>query len=145
VEAWQICVKGTRGNLDNLEDNGSAGNSGADTSDTSVDQSRRRFSRTAIASGAVLVSLGNRAAWGGEVVDCMSVMTLNSFQPDTGMFMSSPAGRPDHLKLDLATRIHEIGDPPDYIGVDPADPNWQTCQDIAVPDNVCLVQGTCPE
>jgi hypothetical protein len=152
--------------LDNLDDikrnhsDGSAGGTGAGASDASVeqaadmavdptvDQGRRRFSRSAIAGGAVLASLGSRAAWGqaGDVVDCMSVMTLNSFHPETGMFTSSPAGRPDHLKLDLAERIHEIGDPPDYLGSEvDGETTWRTCQDINNVDYVCLVRGNCPE
>ena len=94
----------------------------------------------------MLASLGSRAAWGqaGDVVDCMSVMTLNSFHPETGMFTSAPGGRPDHLKLDLATRIHEIGDPPDYLAAEEGT-SWRTCQDINNVDHVCLVDGNCPE
>ena len=93
--------------MDNLKGNESTEKPEIGNADASVDQSRRRFSRAAITGGAVLVSLGSRPAW-GQVVDCMSVMTLNSFNPTTGMFMSAPGTRPDHLKLDLATRIHEM-------------------------------------
>ena len=143
-----------REDLNNTEHNDSDGSARSPDADTSVpktaaqavDQSRRRFSRSAIAGGAVLASLGSRAAWGqaGDVVDCMSVMTLNSFHPETGMFTSAPGGRPDHLKLDLAARIHEIGDPPDYLATEEGT-TWQTCQDINNIDHVCLVDGNCPE
>lgn len=102
---------------------------------------RRRFSRTALASGAVLLTLGNRSAWGGEVLGCMSITTLNSFNPETGMFMSAPGLRPEH-KIDLADRIHQIAPPPEYIG---QSGEWQTCQDPDRLDGVCLVFGDCPE
>lgn len=59
------------------------------------DPDRRHFSCAALAGGAVLLSLGNRSAWGrSQTIGCMSVMTLNSFDPTTGMFASIPAGRP---------------------------------------------------
>jgi len=105
--------------------------------------SRRRFSRGAIAGGAVLLSLGNRAAWGGgttHVAGCMSLATLNSFNPETGMFISAPAGRPDHNE-DLAREIHRIGDPPDFTG---RDGDWEVCEDPGSLDRVCLVRGQCP-
>jgi hypothetical protein len=78
------------------------------------DASRRRFSRSAIAGSAVLLSLGNRGAWGAQV-GCMSVATLNSFNPATGNFMSAPGARPAH-NVDLAQKIHDISNPPNYIG-----------------------------
>lgn len=78
------------------------------------DPGRRRFSRSAIAGSAVLLSLGNRAAWGGQV-GCMSLATLNSFNPATGNFMSAPGARPDH-NVGLAQKIHDISNPPNYIG-----------------------------
>ena len=71
----------------------------------------------------------------------MSVMTVNSFNPETGMFISAPAGRPDHNE-DLAEAIHRIGDPPDYIG---RDGNWRVCEDPVSFDGVCLVKGRCPD
>jgi hypothetical protein len=82
------------------------------------DASRRRFSRSAIAGSAVLLSLGNRGAWGAQV-GCMSLATLNSFNPaptgGTGTFMSAPGARPAH-NVDLAQKIHDISNPPNYIG-----------------------------
>jgi hypothetical protein len=73
---------------------------------------RRRFSRTALASSAVLLSLGNRSAWGQTVVDCMSVATLDSFNPATGFFASVPGGRPEHNET-LAAEIHYVSAPDD--------------------------------
>ena len=108
--------------------------------------SRRRFSRAAVAGSAVIFSLGNRAAWGqgGDVVGCMSLMTVNSFNPATGMFISAPAGeRPGH-DPQLAAAIHEIGDAPDFQGVDLSG-EFRVCEDPASMDNVCLVRGDCPQ
>jgi hypothetical protein len=102
------------------------------------DPSRRRFSRSAIAGSAVLLSLGNRAAWGQDVIGCMSLATLNSFNPSTGMFVSAPAGRPDHNE-DLAAEIHRISSPPDYLGG--TDGTYSTCQDRDSLDGVCLIKG----
>ena len=101
---------------------------------------RRRFSRNTLAGGAVLLTLGNRPAW-GQTIGCMSVPTLNSFDPTTGMFLSAPAGRPEH-DINLATEIHRISDPEDnYLGTDGT---YSTCQDTTSPDRVCLVIGECP-
>ncbi len=144
-----------RFNLDKFTDNTSDGSAAhTDPQDSTeqltgesqklADQSRRRFSRGALAGGAVLLSLGNRAAWGGgspTVVDCMSVMTLNSFNPDTGMFMSAPGARPDH-NIGLASDIHRIGGAPDYIG---REGKWRTCTHPEEVDRICLVKGkSCP-
>jgi hypothetical protein len=100
---------------------------------------RRRFSRNALASSAVLLSLGNRVAW-GQTIDCMSVTTINSFNPATRPFASAPAGRPDHNE-NLAAEIHRIGLPPTYQGTDGT---YSTCQDPDSLDGVCLVKGDCP-
>ena len=114
-----------------------------------TDRGRRRFSGVALASSAVLLSLGNRSAWGQTVVDCMSVTTLNSFNPDTGMFVSAPGGRPEHNET-LAAEIHHISAPKDgnYIGTDigtDGETIYSTCQDLTDPDSVCLVEGSdCP-
>ena len=40
--------------------------------------SRRRFTRSAVVGGAVVLSLGNRAAWGNQVF-CVSATTMASF------------------------------------------------------------------
>jgi len=81
------------------------------------DPGRRRFSSRALAGGAVLVSLGNRSAWGQTVVGCMSVTTIASFNPATGMFVSAPGGRPEHDE-GLAAEIHHVSAPDDvtFIG-----------------------------
>ena len=111
---------------------------------------RRRFSRTALASSAVLLSLGNRSAWGQTVVGCMSVTTLSSFNPETGMFVSAPGGRPEHNEA-LAAEIHYVSAPNDGnyiatgIGTD-GETIYSTCQDLNDLDGVCLVEGSdCPE
>ena len=126
------------------------------TGDTSTqpgslpDSGRRRFSRTALASSAVLLSLGNRTAWGQTIVGCMSVTTLSSFDPDTDMFVSAPGGRPEHDE-DLAAEIHYVSAPNDgdYLanGVTGTDglTTYSTCQDGTDLDGVCLVEGSdCP-
>lgn len=101
------------------------------------DPSRRRFSRSAIAGSAVLLSLGNRAAWGQDVVGCMSVASLNSFNPSTGMFISAPAGGKPGQNPDLAAKIHEISDPPNYIG---ESTEFITVKDPNSIDGVCLIK-----
>lgn len=73
----------------------------------------------------------------------MSVTTLNSFNPETGMFISAPAGRPEHNE-ELAAAIHRIGDPPDFTGVS-NDGRWRVCEDPASFDRVCLIRGKCPK
>ena len=103
------------------------------------DPQRRHFSRNALAGSAVLLSLANRSAW-GQTVDCMSLPTINSFNPTTGMFASAPAGRPDHNE-NLAAEIHRLSQPPDYLGTDG---NYSTCQDPDSLDGICLVKGDCP-
>jgi len=132
--------------LDSYKDRDSEGRAGRPepaATEELRDPTRRRFSRSALAGSAVLLSLGNRAAWGGgtQIAGCMSVMTVNSFNPETGMFISAPAGRPDHNE-DLAAEIHRIGDPPDYLG---ADGRWKVCPDPDSFDGVCLVKGRCPD
>lgn len=98
---------------------------------------RRRFSRSAIVGSAVLLSLGNRAAWGGgATVGCMSVATLNSFNPSTGHFVSAPAGRPEHNEK-LAAEIHRISNPPTYLG---SDGTYSTCRDPNSLDGICLIK-----
>jgi hypothetical protein len=117
-------------------------NTAGSTSAPSVqlqDPQRRHFSRNALAGGAVLLSLGNRSAW-GQTVDCMSLTTINSFNPTTGMFASAPAGRLDNNE-NLAAEIHRLSQPPDYLGTDG---NYSTCQDPDSLDGICLVKGECP-
>lgn len=92
----------------------------------------------------MLLSLGNRAAWGGgttQIAGCMSLTTLNSFNPETGMFISTPAGRPEH-NAELAAEIHRIADPPDFNG---RIGEWAVCDNPNSLDEVCLVRGICPE
>ena len=105
-----------------------------------ADPGRRRFSRSAIAGSAVLLSLGNRAAW-GQQIGCMSVATLNSFNPSKGVFISAPAGnRPAHNE-GLAADIHRISSPPNYLGTDGT---YSTCKDPSSLDSICYVKGKCP-
>jgi hypothetical protein len=102
---------------------------------------RRHFSIAALAGSAVLLSLGNRAAWGGsnKVLGCMSVATLNSFNPSTNMFISAPAGRPEH-NAEMAAEIHRISSPPNFLGTDG---KFSTCQHPTSLDSVCIVKGNC--
>jgi len=101
---------------------------------------RRRFARNALGGGAVMLSLGNRAAW-GQTIGCMSIATINSFDPNTQMFMSAPGARPEHNES-LASEIHRLGVAPDYLGTDGT---YTTCQDDANPEGVCLILGpSCP-
>lgn len=102
---------------------------------------RRHFSRAALIGSAVLLSLGNRAAWGGgsQTLGCMSVATLNSFNPNTNMFISAPAGRPEH-NAQMAAEIHRISNPPNFLGTDG---KLSTCQDPKSLDSVCIVKGRC--
>lgn len=105
------------------------------------DANRRRFSRNALVSGAVLLSLGNRSAWGGQsqVVGVMSLATLNSFNPTTGLFISTPAQttRAGH-NVGLAKEIHRIADPPNFLGTDGT---YTTCKDPSSFENIILVKG----
>jgi|GEM_PF-868624 len=113
------------------------------------DPNRRRFSRNALAGSAVLLSLGNRSAWGGQTMGVMSLTTLNSFNPATGMFISAPAGtlnrtstqtnKPGH-NVELAKEIHRISSPPDYLGTDG---KYSTCKDPKSFDSIVLVKGKC--
>lgn len=113
------------------------------------DPGRRRFSHAAIASTAVLASLGNRPAWGQTVVGCMSVTTIASFNPATGMFTSAPGGRPDHNEP-LAEEIHHVSSPydGDYLGSGlgtDGTTQYSTCPEPGNPDSVCLIEGPdCP-
>lgn len=106
------------------------------------DPGRRHFSLAAIAGSAVLLSLGNRAAWGAgsQTLGCMSVATLNSFNPNTNLFISAPAGRPEH-NAQMAAEIHRISNPPSYLGTDGT---YNICQDPNSLDSVCIVKGNCP-
>ena len=104
-----------------------------------ADPGRRRFSRGALSGSAVLLSLGNRSAW-GQTVGCMSVATVNSFDPTTGMFISAPVERPTRNE-DLAAEIHRLGDAPDYLG---SDGTYTTCPNPESLDSVCVVKGDCP-
>ena len=101
---------------------------------------RRRFTRNAIAGSAVLLSLGNRGAWGQA--NCMSVATLNSFNPNTGAFADSVApDRPGHDSV-LAQQIHDIAGPETgYLGKVQSE---ITCLDPTT-GNICLETGSCPK
>lgn len=123
--------------LDNLTDNSESQKpAGAQLEDPN----RRRFSRNALAGGAVLLSLGNRSAF-GATLGCMSVATINSFDPGTNMFISAPAGRPTRNE-DLAAEIHRISNSQaPFLGTDG---RYSTCQDPNSLDGVCLISGNCP-
>jgi len=117
--------------------------------ETPPNPGRRRFSSRALAGGVVLVSLGNRSAWGQTVVGCMSVTTIASFNPVTGMFVSAPGGRPEHDET-LAAEIHYVSAPDDVtfigsgLGTD-GTTLYSTCADPNNIDYVCLVEGPdCP-
>lgn len=110
---------------------------------------RRRFSGRALAGGAVLASIGNRSAWGQTVVGCMSVTTIASFNPGTGVFISAPGGRPENDEA-LAAEIHQVAGPFEEgyfataVGTDGVTV-YSTCQDPVELDGVCLVEGpACP-
>ena len=89
----------------------------------------------------MLFSLGNRAAW-GVTPGCMSVATLNSFNPATGAFSASVApDRPGH-DVGLATDIHRIGREPVY----GKENGYVTCPDQSLADptqGVCIEKGSC--
>jgi hypothetical protein len=105
------------------------------------DANRRRFSRNALVSSAVLLSLANRSAWGGQsqTMGVMSLATLNSFNPTTGLFISTPAQttRQGH-NVGLAKEIHRIADPPSYLGTDGT---YTTCKDPSSFENIILIKG----
>lgn len=118
--------------LNNSSDNDNAMSS-EDTSSAKAGRvsstNRRRFTRNAIAGSAVILSLGNRSAWGAKVdpANCMSVATLNSFNPNIaeGFASMPPDGKDGHSKA-LAEDIHRItGDqPPGATAIDYSD---RTC------------------
>jgi len=130
------------------DDDRAAGTSGggSDRFGQPVDRGRRRFSRAALGGGAVLASLGNRSAWSQTYLGCMSVMTIASFNPQTGMFVSAPGGRPEHNEA-LAAEIYRIGgNAPPYLGTGyGSDGNVYTaCRSRDNKDAVCLVAGEWP-
>jgi hypothetical protein len=63
--------------------------------------SRRRFTRGAVIGGAVVLSLGNRAAWSDPVQSvCISDATWLSYVGDENRFMASAS----------ATRVDQVKD-----------------------------------
>lgn len=132
------------------DNSGDAGTEGSESVEGGKlqDAGRRKFSRQALTGSAVLLSLGNRAAWGQDD-NCMSVTTLASFNPATGMFISAPAGRPDHNET-LAAEIHHVSFPydGDYLGTGVGTDGvtiYSTCQDPTSLDRVCLIEAKdCP-
>jgi hypothetical protein len=108
------------------------------------DKGRRRFSRAALGGGAVLASLGSRPAWTQTGLGCMSVTTIASFNPQTGMFVSAPGGRPEHNEA-LAAEIHRVVGPnnPDYLGIGVGSDGeiYTACRSRDTTDNVCLIKG----
>ena len=79
----------------------------------------------------------------------MSLATIASFNPATGMFVSAPGGRPEHDEA-LAAEIHAVSAPFDgdylgsVVGTDGVT-DYSTCRDPADLDAVCIVEGpNCP-
>ena len=73
----------------------------------------------------------------------MSVMTIASFNPATGMFVSAPGGRPEHNEA-LASEIYRIGgNKRSYFGTGyGSDGNvYTTCRNRYNKDSVCLITG----
>jgi len=117
------------------------------------DANRRRFSRNALVSSAVLLSLANRSAWGAaQIVGTMSVPTLDSFGTNNRMaFASVPGGTTSSTAMetiepgrnvDLAKEIHRIADPPSYLGTDGT---YTTCKDPGSINSIVLIKGKkCP-
>jgi hypothetical protein len=110
-----------------------------------ADPGRRRFSRNALASSAVLLSLGNRSAWGQTEVGCMSITTLESFNPATGLFTSYPGGvKPEHNEW-LANEIYHVSAPDDgnwigtSTGTDGITP-YSTRTDAPNDERICLIE-----
>ena len=130
------------GNFTEKDEDSGAGNGPLMPEGAPQNPGRRHFSLAALAGSAVLLSLGNRAAWGGgsQTLGCMSVATLNSFNPNTNMFISAPAGRPEH-NAQMGAEIHRISNPPNFLGTDGT---YTTCQDPNSLDSVCIVKGNCP-
>jgi hypothetical protein len=128
---------------DFTDNNSDAADPGSAHSGQLQDPKRRSFSRKALVGSAVVLSLGNRSAWGGANL-CMSVATIASFDPTTGMFISAPAGRPDH-NPDLAAEFHRISSAEDdYIGTgygSNGNKKYSSCRDPSSFDSRCLVKG----
>ena len=76
----------------------------------SPDSSRRRFTRNAVLGGAVLLSLGNRAAWGytgNHVGECMSGPTLASFTLNGNQFASFNPAHDAELAQDIVDLVND--------------------------------------
>ena len=74
--------------------------------------SRRRFTRNAVVGSAVLVSLGNRAAWGQDPGEtCMSATILASFVANGNKFASMHPGHETGIAEEIvnASETHEHG------------------------------------
>ncbi len=72
--------------------------------ESAVGSSRRRFTRNALAGGAVMLSLGNRAAWGQMVDDCLSEPTWNSWVNGGDMFVSFDVNNPAQVEKDMKAK-----------------------------------------
>jgi len=76
----------------------------------------------------------------------MSVMTIASFNPATGMFVSAPGARPEHNEA-LAREIYRIGgNNRNYFGTGyGSDGNvYTTCRSRDNQYSVCLITGDWP-
>ena len=69
---------------------------------------RRRFTRNAVAGSAVLLSLGNRAAWADQIGTCMSTPLFHSLTPIN--YIASA-----HPQQAIADQILREGAPPNRI------------------------------
>ena len=88
--------------------------------DNATESSRRRFTRNALVGGSVVLSLGNRSAWGqiGAPEGCLSVNHFASF--DTGIVSLGPNQPENDAKYDDFMTILNRG-------VDPESPEGYVC------------------
>ena len=102
--------------------------------DIAQNPNRRRFTRNAVVGSSVLLSLGNRAAW-GVTPGCMSVMTLNSFDANSGTFASLPPGGKLGHDPDLAATI--LNPPNNFYETNCGDPELVCAFPRPVDDQNC--------
>jgi hypothetical protein len=79
---------------------------------TAPDPARRRFTRNALVGSAVIVSLGNRAAWGytgNNVGACMSGPTLASFATNGNTFASFNPNHDETVAQDIVDLLGNTG------------------------------------
>lgn len=92
--------------------------------------SRRHFTREALVSGAVLLTLGNRTAWGTQPAPeptCISTLTWASYTGNPQAFISSarPEGSAGHAEvLNFEKLANQV---PSKYQWDTSAPAGQTC------------------